>query len=30
MKLNVNITRDRELVDMLYNSYVQLSELQAD
>ena len=30
MNMNTNITRDRELVDMLYNSYVQLSELHAD
>jgi hypothetical protein len=30
MNMNTNITRDRELVDMLYNSYVHLSELQAD
>ena len=30
MKLNDNITRDRELVDLLYHSYMQLSELQAD
>ena len=30
MNMNTDITRDRELVDLLYNSYVQLSELQAD
>jgi hypothetical protein len=30
MNMNINITRDRELVDLLYSSYVQLNELHAD
>ncbi|MEY3525627.1 MAG: hypothetical protein RIR92_1692 [Pseudomonadota bacterium] len=30
MSINLNITRDRELTDLLYQSYLELTQLQAD
>jgi len=30
MSINLNITRDRELTDLLYQSYLELTHLQAD
>ena len=30
MSINLNITRDRELTDLLYQSYLELAHLQAD
>ena len=30
MSINLNITRDRELTDLLYQSYLELMHLQAD
>ncbi|MFM7698144.1 MAG: hypothetical protein ACKO69_10760 [Limnohabitans sp.] len=30
MSINLNITRDRELTDLLYQSYLELTQLQSD
>ena len=30
MSINLNITRDRELTDLLYQSYLELTQLQAE
>ena len=30
MSINVNITRDRELTDLLYQSYLEWTQIQAD
>ena len=30
MSINLNITRDRELTNLLYQSYLELTQLQAD